>query len=687
MKDLYGSLDEKKKRKKRKKAGSESSKESSLRDWFGRKGAKGKKKGWVDCNAPDGKGGYKSCGRSSGEKRKKYPACRPTPSACKERGKGKSWGKKAKKKSKKNEELYMDLENLIKEELESVLDEGFFDFLKSDQTKAREDLIRRGEDIINSHRNSRRGLAPPINEPTAELASNFLYGYILPFKQKYPEDTQFQNFYRGYVDSMTRAIYADEPPDIKKRFGQPEEDMRVSADVAARAAARAEEVAAGLQRAKQRDASQVDTDVLRGRQRRGAQQAKQDANRRRRQRARTNVRRGFDAGLVDYSDTLEEIVQEELEAVLDEKRKKKGKKKKKKKGGKKDACYHKVKSRYKVWPSAYASGALVKCRKVGAKNWGNSKKESVEIDVQNELELILQENVFNKLKSAFGGGSKNNQNDDPAKWTGRKIANYWVEKAGGMAGYLNYVDVLQQSEQKGDEGPFQNVPDWLTPKLARDHAAKIATQLNQPVTDVSQINSKEVQALGQALQAELNEGKKTDLKTQIVAVLKKEGGAAGMKDLKDKTDGSKEEISKEIDAADNIKVSEHGDVILVDGLDEAGCGTDRDDKAAKRVKVTVREELQAVLDEKKKKKKKKSAKDRMKCNSSRRIRKGEPGHGKKKFVVKACEGGTEKIIRYGDANMEIKKDSPARRKSFRARHNCKNPGSKLKARYWSCKKW
>ena len=83
--------------KKRKKAGTESSKESSLRDWFGRKGAKGKKGGWVDCNAPDGKGGYKSCGRSSGEKRSKYPSCRPTPGACKEKGKGKSWGKKAAK--------------------------------------------------------------------------------------------------------------------------------------------------------------------------------------------------------------------------------------------------------------------------------------------------------------------------------------------------------------------------------------------------------------------------------------------------------------------------------------------------------------------------------------------------------------------------------------------------------------
>ena len=103
MEELEAVLAEKrkKKRKKRKKAGTESSKESSLRDWFGRKGAKGKKGGWVDCNAPDGKGGYKACGREKGEKRKKYPACRPTPGACKERGKGKSWGKKAKRRSKK----------------------------------------------------------------------------------------------------------------------------------------------------------------------------------------------------------------------------------------------------------------------------------------------------------------------------------------------------------------------------------------------------------------------------------------------------------------------------------------------------------------------------------------------------------------------------------------------------------
>jgi len=113
---------------KKKKAGTESSKESSLRDWFGRKGAKGSKSGWVDCNSPDGKGGYKACGREKGEKRSKYPACRPTPGACKERGKGKSWGKKAKKEgiSIDANELY----GLIAEETNRViLEQEVFPYL------------------------------------------------------------------------------------------------------------------------------------------------------------------------------------------------------------------------------------------------------------------------------------------------------------------------------------------------------------------------------------------------------------------------------------------------------------------------------------------------------------------------------------------------------------------------------
>lgn len=75
-------------------------------------------------------------------------------------------------------------------------------------------------------------------------------------------------------------------------------------------------------------------------------------------------------------------------------------------------------------------------------------------------------------------------------------------------------------------------------------------------------------------------------------------------------------------------------------------------------------------------------------NKPRRIRKGEPGHGTKKFVVVAKDGDKTKTIRFGDANMEIKKDNPERRKSFRARHKCDtSKPSKLSARYWSCKKW
>jgi hypothetical protein len=72
--------------------------DESLHKWFKRQGASGKEGGWVDCNTcrKDKKTGRlkcKPCGRKKGEKRAKYPSCRPTPSKCKDKGKGKSWGK------------------------------------------------------------------------------------------------------------------------------------------------------------------------------------------------------------------------------------------------------------------------------------------------------------------------------------------------------------------------------------------------------------------------------------------------------------------------------------------------------------------------------------------------------------------------------------------------------------------
>lgn len=58
-----------------------------------------------------------------------------------------------------------------------------------------------------------------------------------------------------------------------------------------------------------------------------------------------------------------------------------------------------------------------------------------------------------------------------------------------------------------------------------------------------------------------------------------------------------------------------------------------------------------------------------------------------KVYVKDPKTGNVKKVNFGDPNMRIKKSNPKRRKSFRARHHCENPGPKTKARYWSCKKW
>jgi len=70
------------------------------------------------------------------------------------------------------------------------------------------------------------------------------------------------------------------------------------------------------------------------------------------------------------------------------------------------------------------------------------------------------------------------------------------------------------------------------------------------------------------------------------------------------------------------------------------------------------------------------------CNKPKRT----PNESKKSAVL-AKKGKNVKLVRFGDPNMSIKKDQPARRKSFRARHNCATAKDKFSARYWSCKAW
>ena len=188
---------------------------------------------------------------------------------------------------------------------------------------------------------------------------------------------------------------------------------------------------------------------------------------------------------------------------------------------------------------------------------------------------------------------------------------------------------------------------------------------------------------------------KTELHALIKEVLDESHSKADEKKLKKiskQLKGSSEMHASQADDIDDIVNRSDDEELKEENIEEGmncGCGNTPcetyGNMTRNQLSVIIREEYQAVLNEKKKKKK--SAKDKMKCNSPRRIRKGEAGHGKKKFVVKACDGGTEKIIRYGDAGLKIKRKQKGRRKNFRARHNCDNPGSKLKARYWSCKNW
>ena len=74
----------------------------------------------------------------------------------------------------------------------------------------------------------------------------------------------------------------------------------------------------------------------------------------------------------------------------------------------------------------------------------------------------------------------------------------------------------------------------------------------------------------------------------------------------------------------------------------------------------------------------------------RKVKLGKPMRGDvKKFKVYVKDPKTKNVkkVNFGDPNMKIKKSNPARRRSFRARHNCDNPGPRHKARYWSCRKW
>jgi hypothetical protein len=111
--------------------------------------------------------------------------------------------------------------------------------------------------------------------------------------------------------------------------------------------------------------------------------------------------------------------------------------------GKKDACYNKVKSRYSVWPSAYASGALVKCRKVGAANWGNKTEEKDHEYSMARSEISTIISAAKRLKKKMGKGE-----GELEAWVQSKI----TKAADYLDTAADYVESGEMNEEKEECG-------------------------------------------------------------------------------------------------------------------------------------------------------------------------------------------------------------------------------------------
>jgi hypothetical protein len=323
--------------------------------------------------------------------------------------------------------------------------------------------------------------------------------------------------------------------------------------------------------------------------------------------------------------------------------------------GKKDACYTKVKSRYSVWPSAYASGALVKCRKVGAANWGN-KSESINLSSKDPLSEQM--------------------------------------------GMMRYCPKCEKDETREEckYGPkywdMFSVPSSLSPNQIKFSIAQVhpANESKEPDHEHSMARS--------------------ELSTIISAAKRLRGKLKGEGNIEAWVQSKITKATDYIDAAaDYLDSGEHN---VQGSMDEnisfeiGHTSTDtrkaiRQDKILKRAasgqqgadiakkkftgiqlpladSTNLKTFGQFVSEAKK---------SEMKCNSPKSEPVGNSLTGKS-HVVKACEGGKEKLIRFGQRGVKgspkkkgESKEYASRRRRFQSRHSKNIAKGKMSAAYWS----
>jgi len=345
--------------------------------------------------------------------------------------------------------------------------------------------------------------------------------------------------------------------------------------------------------------------------------------------------------------------------------------------GEKDACYRKVKARYDVWPSAYASGALVKCRKVGAANWGNSKKEGVnemsepmfkitykdsvgrkKTDIMRAKNLKLAKRDFNALHQGRGFKILKVVKEG----TTQKFKSSVIDKAvkiaksmgGNMTAAVKKIEKIEKNLSKNGrvEYALQQANEGLGDKFSKrlskyNKKNKKSRDAMKKYAKVKKVKLRGKSGMGKISHLgmeSVDEARGTCWVGYQQKGMKDKGGKMVPNCVKEIT-----EIFYEVDGKGYGYTFEH----INDGkLNEA--------------------EYQG-----------------------RKVKLGKPMQGdakKFKVYVKNPKGNVVKVNfgQGGDAKggtMKIRKSNPGARKSFRARHNCDSPGPRHKARYWSCRKW
>jgi hypothetical protein len=191
-------------------------KDKGLHGWFERQGGEGKSSGWVDCNTcrkdPEtGRKKCKPCGREEGEERSKYPACRPTPSACDTKGKGENWGKKSKKESiSENLKYHLDNKIPLSENIFRYGSKSYLNILKETRSlyfKGKLKLTKEDEEFIISD----VGTKGIYEGKEVWLDTPFEYGDVLSEAEYKGTEVELNKPSRNSGEGKKYMVYVKDP--------------------------------------------------------------------------------------------------------------------------------------------------------------------------------------------------------------------------------------------------------------------------------------------------------------------------------------------------------------------------------------------------------------------------------------------------------------------------------------------